>query len=820
MRVVDPSSSRYKQLGRVDVDSILFPSDSDGDAEEAHCHYSVRMLWETQVGSAVLSAPLIVDLSADGVPDVVVCGVRGYVEALRGVNGRQVTESGEHGSARWPFAFSPLAKPPVTLTRDRSTTAVSDVPVRLLASPLAHDVDADGDPEILVSTLEAQMVFLHSDGSLAWGLTLQVPKLQVDRFWYKTAQDGSAYPSVSLLRDERHRSVNNLANHRTVQAPQKRNNRIFDMPSPLSDLFRAKAKAWNKRKLLALEGVERSSTVPASARSSGTVQKQKASLPDQFDGFGGWLSAEGVASLDLLLPANAGKSLADQVLRRGNPFFSRQYQLHSSFFLENMGDRKLSEYVMLDPHLLATPVIADLDGDGVDELVAVVSYYFDPQVYQDVGRRAALGEDVHPVMFAACAVVAFELANSADTQVGGRLLWQAPLEMSRFDGSHTALASSSPTLVDLDRDGHLEILVGTGLGYVHALRSDGTPYEVEGKSGLFPLLADTILVSPVAADLTGDGNSEIVVADSNSNLVCFSSQTGLEVWHTRLSGHPVAEPTLVDLNGDGHLDVVVGTSAGHLWAVDGLSGQTLDNFPVRLHGRTNGPVLAVHLASSQQFDDLSGAFRVPELVLHADDGHLYVIQPSTGCMEVIDVGGSSEAGVLATDLDQDGLLELVLALSDARVVAMSTPASAAPHHVVQREQVAVRVISPQGGDVVPGNSFPLHILIHDSRPAVRNQHITPYYLIRVRWGRLEILLEETFYAAGEYVVDVPAPEDRSSALVSVELETEDRHFSVHQVTLKFHWYYYRILKWIVFGSFTVLAAVAFASSEVQAVFRG
>jgi hypothetical protein len=72
---------------------------------------TVRMLWESQVGSAVLATPLIIDLSADGVPDVVLCGVRGYVEALRGVNGRKITESGEHGDARWPFAFSPVSSP-------------------------------------------------------------------------------------------------------------------------------------------------------------------------------------------------------------------------------------------------------------------------------------------------------------------------------------------------------------------------------------------------------------------------------------------------------------------------------------------------------------------------------------------------------------------------------------------------------------------------------------------------------------------------------------------------------------------------------------
>ena len=38
-------------------------------------------------------------------------------------------------------------------------------------------------------------------------------------------------------------------------------------------------------------------------------------------------------------------------------------------------------YVWLDPHILATPAIADIDGDGQEELVIAVSYFFDRDQY-------------------------------------------------------------------------------------------------------------------------------------------------------------------------------------------------------------------------------------------------------------------------------------------------------------------------------------------------------------------------------------------------------------------------------------------------------
>lgn len=38
-----------------------------------------------------------------------------------------------------------------------------------------------------------------------------------------------------------------------------------------------------------------------------------------------------------------------------------------------------TEYVFVDPHVLCTPNIADIDGDGHEEVVVSVSYFFDRQ---------------------------------------------------------------------------------------------------------------------------------------------------------------------------------------------------------------------------------------------------------------------------------------------------------------------------------------------------------------------------------------------------------------------------------------------------------
>lgn len=42
------------------------------------------------------------------------------------------------------------------------------------------------------------------------------------------------------------------------------------------------------------------------------------------------------------------------------------------------GDRK---FVSIDSHILCTPVIADIDADGRDELVVAATYFFDNEYY-------------------------------------------------------------------------------------------------------------------------------------------------------------------------------------------------------------------------------------------------------------------------------------------------------------------------------------------------------------------------------------------------------------------------------------------------------
>jgi hypothetical protein len=50
-------------------------------------------------------------------------------------------------------------------------------------------------------------------------------------------------------------------------------------------------------------------------------------------------------------------------------------------------------FVRLDAHIMGTPAIADIDGDGQDEIVVAASYFFDPDYYDDPVRPCCLTVD-------------------------------------------------------------------------------------------------------------------------------------------------------------------------------------------------------------------------------------------------------------------------------------------------------------------------------------------------------------------------------------------------------------------------------------------
>ncbi|MBK8118775.1 MAG: VCBS repeat-containing protein [Sulfuritalea sp.] len=246
---------------------------------------------------------------------------------------------------------------------------------------------------------------------------------------------------------------------------------------------------------------------------------------------------------------------------------------------------------------------------------------------------------------------------------------------------------SAPSLIDLNADGRVDLVVGSSDGTLTYYENIGTaavPVYVErtGASGPNPSPFDGIDVggmsAPAFVDLNQDGDLDLVAGSSDGTLKYYENigTAAVPVYLERIgvagpNPNPfdgidvggMSAPALVDLNGDGDLDLVVGSSDGTLKAYENTGSATSPAYAsVPLSGLADDPFDGIDVGnrSVPVLADLNGD-GVLDLVAGENDGALNfylntgtnaapdytertgAVNPLTG----LDVGGGARNVVLA-----------------------------------------------------------------------------------------------------------------------------------------------------------------------------
>ncbi|KAF5841733.1 hypothetical protein DUNSADRAFT_11513 [Dunaliella salina] len=470
-----------------------------------------------------------------------------------------------------------------------------------------------------------------------------------------------------------------------------------------------------------------------------------------------------------------------------------------------------SEFVYVDPHVLCTPNIADIDGDGHEEIVVAVSYFFDREYYDNPLHMQDLNKlDISK--YVGSGVVAFDLRTR-------RLKWTQHLDLSTDTTTYRAYAYASPTLADINQDGKMEVVVGTSMGFLYVLDHLGKPLDG------WPLQMAEIQAQALVMDLNNDGEVEILAADTHGNVACFSRH-GEELWMRHVRSLVAQNPTAGDINSDGEIEVLFGTSSGHVYALSGSSGLDIKNFPFRTHGRVQAPVLITRLVDGPQ----------QHAVVMSFDGYLYLIDGMSGCADTIDIGEASYSMVLADDLDGNGRMDLLVSTMNGNVYAFETPSEyhplkAWPQQVLGPNGMLARhdlvgvyaTASSRMPRDVAGDKLEVQITLIDKRAVFASNGTWvgikggPYNISIILKGvgihemnagdQPVIGVADTVQKPGTYTLQVPCPRSRSTATLRVEMTDSHGLLLFDEFSLSFHLHFHKLLKWLIAGPLLAMVAV-------------
>ena len=258
--------------------------------------------------------------------------------------------------------------------------------------------------------------------------------------------------------------------------------------------------------------------------------------------------------------------------------------------------------IKIPPHLLSDPIFFeepkhyDLKSYDVfsskDAYLAMsVSYYFDPDTDAAIPKNSE--------NYVASSLVLFHIPTSSFTHT-------IHLELSTDYSSSSenkddinnkgmiAMATASPTVVDINQDGYMDVIVGTSMGriYAHSIPHIKQPLKL--------LWEIQVMEFPIYHSIQAQVISnylQLFIIDKDMNIACLNVQDTSIKWKIRPTKAKVVVQTsgltLADVNQNGVLDILItvttledGKYVTKMYAIQATDGTLLHNYPIQLAAST------------------------------------------------------------------------------------------------------------------------------------------------------------------------------------------------------------------------------------------
>lgn len=463
---------------------------------------TLKRSYPLRLGSSGEGSPVLADLTGDGVAEIVLGTTEGRVRAWRGRRARQVRG--------WP-RFSRRAF--ATRAAERR---IGKVRAAFLATPAVGDIAGGQRPEVVAPALDGRVYAWHHNGRRVRGFPVRIDARRPP----SPERDAAIYASPALAQlDGRGK---------------------LDIVVGAAD---GHVYAWDGRG-------RRLPGWPVEARDGDDYERVISSpAVGDIDGDGDPDVVEGTAEVYGTTPSTTGRVYAWDARGRLKPGWPIRPEALAADAIPIAGEG-----------VPASPALADVDGDGADE-VAIAAFTGQPELYRGDGSRMHAFSTVGggPGSRATAPAALALGSNGAFGRLtdGGPLAFFSGIVDSRFAG-----ASQTPA----QRIDYEHLLGGWEARSGSHLRAFPAPVE-----------QFQIITAPAIADVDGDGRAEVVAGTSAFLLHAFR-EDGSEPsgWPKQTGGWLFAAPAVGDVDGDGRLEVVAVTREGYLWVW---------NTPTRAPGR-------------------------------------------------------------------------------------------------------------------------------------------------------------------------------------------------------------------------------------------